>query len=150
MRNRRQGPSEQEGGENITIHQLMETINTLQETVVSSKADKERLLAEIQVEQALRQYQFRVELDASCTSNEELRRANEELRRDLQCLGERATGERILPIPVRARPMPFSQDIMDVVKPTNFMTSKITFTGFGWPYNLLRSILYIVQGIIHS
>jgi len=106
MRNTRQGPFGKEGGD-ITIQQLMETVNTLQETVASSKADQESLLAEVRVEQALRQDQFMVELNASQTSNEELRRANEELRRDLQRLGERIAGERNPPILARARPMPF-------------------------------------------
>ena len=69
----------------------METVNTLKETVASSRADQERLLAEVRVEQTLRQDQFRVKSDASWTSNEELRKANEELRRDLQRLGEHAT-----------------------------------------------------------
>ena len=86
-------------------------------------------MAEVRVEQAHRQDQFRVELDVSRASNEELRRTNEELRRDLQHLGERVARERSSPIPVRARPMPFSQAIMNVVIPTNFMTPKITFTS---------------------
>lgn len=47
--------------------------------------------------------------------------AKEELRRDLQSMGERTTGERILPVPVRARPMSFSQAIMDTVIPANFI-----------------------------
>jgi len=69
----------------------------------------------------------------SCTNNEELRRANEELRRELQRMGDRTADEQSLPIPVRARPMPFSQAIMNAVIPTNFMTSKITFTGIEDP-----------------
>lgn len=43
-------------------------------------------------------------------------------------MGERTIGEQSLPIPVRARPMQFSQTIMDVVIPTNFITPIITFT----------------------
>jgi len=42
---------------------------------------------------------------------------------------ERTTGEQGPPIPVRARPMPFSQKIMDMVIPASFMVPKITFTG---------------------
>jgi len=72
-------------------------------------------------------------LDATGTSNEELRRANEELRRELQRMGEHATGEQTPPFLVRARPMRFSQAIMNVVIPTNFMTPKITFTGIEDP-----------------
>jgi len=65
----------------------------------------------------------------SRTDEKELRRVNEEQHRELQCMGERATGEQTLPFPVRTRPMPFSQAIMNVVIPTNFMTPKFTFTG---------------------
>jgi len=36
---------------------------------------------------------------------------------------------RPMTILVRARPMPFSQAIMDTVIPSSFMVSKITFTG---------------------
>jgi len=133
MRNTRQGPSGQEEGDNLTLQQLMETVHTLQETMTTSKADQERILVEVRAEQALRQDQFRVELDASRTSNEELRRANEELRRDLQRLGEHSAGEQSPPIPVRARPMSFSHAIINVVIPTNFMTPRITFTGIEDP-----------------
>jgi len=42
---------------------------------------------------------------------------------------ERTTDERTPPIPVRARPMPFFQEIMDMVIPASFMIPKITFTG---------------------
>jgi len=97
--------------------------------VAASKADLERVLAEVRAEQAYKQDQFMVELDTSRESNQELRRANGELRRDLQRSGEHAAGEQSPPISVRARPMPFSQAIMNVVIPTNFMTPKITFTG---------------------
>jgi len=44
-------------------------------------------------------------------------------------MGERTTDERIPPLPIRARPMPFSQAIMDTVIPASFMGPKITFTG---------------------
>jgi len=108
MRNARQGTTGKEEGDNVTMQQLMETIRTLQQIVEASKADQERVLGEVRTEQALRQDQFRVELDASRTDNEDLRRANEELRRYLQRLGERVVGEQSPPIPIMARPMPFS------------------------------------------
>ena len=38
-------------------------------------------------------------------------------------------GEQIQPARARARTMPFSQAIMEVVVPMNFVTPKITFTG---------------------
>jgi len=91
------------------------------------------ILVEVQAEQTASQNQFQVDLDASRIDNEELRRANEELRRELQCLGECAAGEQTPLFPVRARPMNFFQVIMNVVISTNFMTSKITFTGIEDP-----------------
>jgi len=86
MRNTRQGLARPEGNDNPTLQQLMETINALQEMVAASKGDQDRLMAEVRVEHVLRQEQFRAELDVSQASNEELRKANEELRRDLQRL----------------------------------------------------------------
>ena len=65
----------------------------------------------------------------SRASNKELHKANEELCRDLQQLGEGSTGERGPTIQARARPRPFSQVIMDVVVPASFITPKIVFTG---------------------
>jgi len=129
MRNTRQGAFATEEGDNVTMQQLMETIRALQQTVAATKADQDRILAEVRAKQVASQDRFQVDLDASRTDNEDLRRANEELRSDLQRMAERAAGEQTLPIPVRVHPMPFSQAIMNVVIPTNFMTSKITFTG---------------------
>jgi len=57
----------------------METLNTLQQAVATSKADQEKVLVEVRTEQAHIQDQFRVELDASRANNEQLRRAGEEL-----------------------------------------------------------------------
>jgi len=37
--------------------------------------------------------------------------------------------ERAPPMLIRARPMPFSQAIMDIVIPVTFMGPKVTFTG---------------------
>ena len=111
------------------MQQLMETIHAFQQAVAASKADQDRILVEVQAEQATSQNRFQDDLAASRANNEELHRANKELRRDLQCMGERTTDERTPPIPVRARPMPFSQEIMDTVIPASFMGPKITFTG---------------------
>jgi len=133
MRNTRQGISAYEEGGNVTMQQLMETIHTVQQTVAASKADQDRILPEVQAEQAASQNRFQVDLDASRTDNEELHRANEELHKELQRMGERATGEQTPPISVRARPMPFSQAIMNVVIPINFMTPKIIFIGIEDP-----------------
>jgi len=83
MRKTIQGASALEGGDNDTIQQLMETIYTLQQTVAASKTDQDRILAEVQAEQTASQNRFQVDLDVSRTSNEELHRANEELRKEL-------------------------------------------------------------------
>jgi len=37
--------------------------------------------------------------------------------------------ERAPPLPPRARPMPFSQAIMDIALPTTSLGPKVTFTG---------------------
>jgi len=86
-------------------------------------------MAEVRAEKVLKQYGFMVELDASRASNEELPKANEELRKDLQQLGERSIGERGPTIQTRARPKPFSQAILDAVTLASFITPKIIFIG---------------------
>jgi len=94
------------GGDNVTMQRLMETMRALQEALAAS----------------------RVEIAASQADNEELRRTNEELCRSLQQGGECAVDERAPPIPPRARPMPFSQAIVDTVLPTTSLVLKVTFT----------------------
>jgi len=94
MRSTTQGTAEYAGivppgGDNVTEQQILDTMRALQAEVAASRAD-----------------------------NVELRRANEELRRDLQQVGEHATDERAPPVPLRARPMPFSQAIMNTALPT--------------------------------
>ena len=126
MRNTRQGAFALEGGDKVSMQQLMETIRALQQAVTVSKADQDRILAEVQAEQAASQNRYQHNLVVSHANNEELRRANEELRRDLQ---QHTTEERTSPIPVRVRPMPFSQAIMDTLIPANFIGLKIAFTG---------------------
>jgi len=114
MRSARQGSAVAKGGENVTLQQMMETIRALQQEVAVSRVDQDH---------------FQVDLAASQASNEELRRTNEELCRSLQQAGERAVDERAPPIPPRARPMPFSQAIMDAVILATSMGPKVTFTG---------------------
>ena len=111
------------------MQQLMETIRALQQVVASSKADQDMILVEVQAKQAANQNRFQDDLAVSRANNEELRRANEELHRDLQRMSERTTDEQTPSILVRARPMSFSQEIMDTVIPASFMGPKITFTG---------------------
>ena len=72
---------------------------------------------------------LQAEVAASREDNAELRKANEELRRDLQQVGERAADKRAPPVPLRARPMPFSQAIMNTVLPTTSLGPKVSFTG---------------------
>jgi len=71
----------------------------------------------------------RVEIVASRAKNKELHITNEELCRYLQQVGECAVDERDPPVPLRARPMPFSQAIMDTALPTTSLGPKVTFTG---------------------
>jgi len=59
--------------------------------------------------------------------NEELQRANEELRRD------REVEDQELATPPREFPMKFSQAIMDVVIPATFVGPKASFTGIEDP-----------------
>jgi len=60
MRNTRQGATALEGGDNVTMQQLIETIRALQQAVAASKDDQDRILAEVQVEQAASQNRFQV------------------------------------------------------------------------------------------
>ena len=75
------------------MQQLMETIHTLQQAVATSKADQDRILVEVQAKQAASQNRYQNDLAAPHANNEELRRANEELRRDLQRMGEHTIEE---------------------------------------------------------
>jgi len=84
MRSTRRPAARSEGrappeGDNVTTQQVMDTMRALQAEVAASRAD-----------------------------NAKLRRANEELQRGLQHVGERVTDERAPPVPLRERPMPFS------------------------------------------
>jgi len=115
MRNTRQGSVAPNGGESLTLQQIMETMHVFQETVAASRLDQERI---------------QIDLAASQARNEELHRTNEELRTNLQNqAGEREVEEQEPATPPRAFPMPFSQPVMDVVIPTTFVGSKATFTG---------------------
>jgi len=68
-------------------------------------------------------------INASRASNDELRKTNDELRRNLQHFDKRSAGEQGPIAQLRARPIPFSQAIMDAVIPANFITPNIVFTG---------------------
>ena len=99
-------------GERLTLQQVMETIQTLQEEVAASRANQERIHADLATSRA---------------TNEELRRSNEELHRDLQNQSEEEDQEpTTLP---REFPMPFSQEIMDAVLPITSVRPKVSFIG---------------------
>jgi len=105
MRSTRRATARSEGrappeGDNVTTQQALDTMRALQAEVAASRAD-----------------------------NAELCRANEELRRGLQHVGERTADERAPPVPLRARPMSFSRAIMNVVLPTRSLGPKVSFTG---------------------
>ena len=72
---------------------------------------------------------LQVEVVASQANNAELHRANEELRRGLQHVGERAADERAPPVPLRARPILFSRAIMNALLSTTSLGPKVSFTG---------------------
>jgi len=93
----------------------MEMMQALQETVVASRVDQERI---------------QIDLAASLARNEELQRTNEELRRDFwNQAGEREVEDQEPLTPPRDFPMPFSQPIMDAMIPATFVGPKATFTG---------------------
>jgi len=115
MRNTRQGPVAPNRGESLTLQQVIEMMQALQEEVAASRANQERIQAD---------------LAASWATNEELRLSNEELRRDLQNqAGGRKEGDREPAMPPREFRMPFSEEIMDAMIPTTFVGPKVTFTG---------------------
>ena len=55
MRNTRQASTGPERNDNPILQHVMDTVSALQEMVAASRADQERLLAEVRVEQVLRQ-----------------------------------------------------------------------------------------------
>jgi len=115
MRNTRQGSVAPSGGESLTLQQIMDMMQALQEEVAASRVNQERI---------------QVDLAASLSTNKELRRSNEELRRDLQNQeGEREEEDQEPVTLPREFPMSFSQAIMDAVIPATFVGPKVIFTG---------------------
>ena len=93
----------------------MDMMQALQEEVAASRVNQERI---------------QVDLAASLSTNKELRRSNEELRRDLQNQeGEREEEDQEPVTLPREFPMSFSQAIMDAVIPATFVGPKVIFTG---------------------
>jgi len=111
----------------MTLQQVMKMMQGLQEAMVASKAEQERI---------------QVDLAASQARNEKLCRANEELRRGLRNHpGSRETEDRECFMPPREFPMPLSQSIMEAVIPHMFVGPKVTFTGMEDPEAHLTAFL---------
>jgi len=119
MMNIRQSSTAHVGSESLTLQQVMEMMQGLQEVMAASKAEQEHI---------------QLDLAASQARNEELHRTNEELFRGLRNqVGSHETDEEECVTPPREFPMPFSQEIMDAVIPSTFVGLKATFTGMEDP-----------------
>ena len=115
MRNTRQSSTAPVGSEGLTLQQVMEMMQSLQEAMTMSRAEQER---------------NQMDLAVSHARNEELHRTNEELPHGLRNqAGSRETEETECVTPPREFPKPFSQAIMDVAKSSTFVGPKATFTG---------------------
>jgi len=107
------------GGEGLTLQQVMEMMQGLQEAMAAARTKQERI---------------QINLAASQARNEELHRTNEELRRELRNQArDRKVEEQEGATPPREFPMPFSQAIMDAVIPATFVGPKATFIGMEDP-----------------
>jgi len=103
----------------MTIQQVMGMMQGLQEAMTASKAEQERMQAD---------------LAASQTRNEELCRMNEELRRGWRNnSGLRDGDEPEGSTPPRELSTPFSQPILETVIPNTVVGPKVTFTGMEDP-----------------
>ncbi len=93
MRNTRQSSTTHVGGESLTLQQVMEMMQGLQEAMAALKAKQERI---------------QLDLAASQARNEELHRTNEELCRGLRNQpGSCKTEQQECTTPPREFPMPF-------------------------------------------
>jgi len=99
----------------MTMHQVMEMMQGLLEAMAASKAEQERIQAD---------------LAASHARNEELCRVNEELRNHP---GSREAEDRECFTPPREFSTLFSQSIREAVIPHTFVGPKVTFTGMEDP-----------------
>jgi len=103
----------------MTMQQVMEMMQGLQEAMAASKAEQEHI---------------QVDLAASQAMNAKLCRANEELCRELcNHPGNRETEDRECFTQPREFPTPCSQSIMEAVIPRMFVGPKVTFTGMEDP-----------------
>ena len=110
-------------------------MRALQEEMVVSRSNQERIQANLVASQA---------------TSEELRRSNEELRRDLQThTAEREGADQELVTPTREFPTPFSQEIVDVAILATLIGPKVTFTGMEDPeahLTAFHSQMMLVRG----
>jgi len=97
----------------MTMQQLVGMMQGLQEAIAASKAEQERMQADLAASQA---------------RNDELDCANEELRR-----GRRDVNEPETTSPHREFTTPFSQAILEAAIPKTFTGPKVTFTGMEDP-----------------
>jgi len=103
----------------MTMQQVMEMMQGLQEAMAASKAEQEHIQADLAASQA---------------RNEELCRVNKELRRGLcNHPGSREAEDHECYTPPREFPIPFSQSIMEAVIPHTCVGPKVTFTGMEDP-----------------
>jgi len=101
------------------MQQVMDMMQGLQEEMAKSRAEQERMQAD---------------LAASHVRNEELHRINEELRRGLgNNQGQRDQEETERLTPPREFSTPFSQEILEAVIPNTFVGPKVIFTGMEDP-----------------
>jgi len=99
--------------EEMTMQQLVGMMQGLQEAMAASKTEQERMQAN---------------LTASQARNDELHRANEELRRGWRDVDEPETAT-----PPREFSTQFSQAILETAIPNTFTGPKVTFTGMEDP-----------------
>jgi len=86
-------------------------------------------------------------MEKQTRTNEELRKINEELWKNLHRLDRCSTREQSLNLSARDNPKPFSQEIMDKPMPPHYITPKIAFfTGIEDHENHLKA--FIAQMII--
>jgi len=100
----------------MTMQQVMDILLGLQEEMAESRAEQERMQADLAASQA---------------RNEELHRMNEELRRGLgNNQGRRDLDEAERLTPPREFSTPFSQEILEAVIPNTFAGPKVTSPGW--------------------
>ena len=97
----------------MTMQQLMGMMQELQEAMAASKAEQKRMQADLTACQA---------------RNDELHRANDELRRGWRDVDDPETAT-----PPREFSTPFSQAILETAIPNIFTGPKVTFTGMEDP-----------------